>query len=102
MFGWKPRSGLGQPVHLQTSPSGLCLQWTHVACVSEPASFTLHGDFKITQGWLERWWVSVGENGKDPREGHQFDAATDNSRGGKFLNEVKKIFIIMVLKSRRK
>lgn len=42
----------------------------------------------------------MGEGGKDPREGHRVDAATDNRLRGKFLNEVQNIFIT-VLKSRR-
>lgn len=43
---------------------------------------------------------SVGEGGKDPREGQRVDAATDIRLRGKFLNEVQNIFIT-VLKSRR-
>lgn len=43
---------------------------------------------------------SVGEGGKDPREGQCVDAATDSRLRGKFLNEVQNIFIT-VLKSRR-
>lgn len=67
--------------------------------------FPLLRIFRITQGWSERWWVSVWEAGRDPREGHQFDAATGNGIWGQFLNEVY-IYIIytyklMVLKSRR-
>lgn len=47
---------------------------------------------------------TMGEGGKDPRQGHQFDTATESTKphGGKFLNEAQEIFIIMALKSGRK